>query len=81
MVIAAEVAQHLPLWKDYLQTVADPAHLLAEGTWEAVTALVFARPIWRFFHKKMDKSHNITHVTPSTPASEKNVRVIHFEGL
>jgi len=28
-----EAAAHLPLWKDYLQTVLDPAHIGSEITW------------------------------------------------
>lgn len=45
------------IWHDYLRTVTDPGHVLAELTWEAVTAVLglFVGRIWLRRH---DRRHH-----------------------
>jgi hypothetical protein len=42
VIVAAEVATHVGLWRDYVSTLTDPAHLLTELTIEVATGLVGA---------------------------------------
>lgn len=59
--IAAEGARHVGLWKDYVQTLTDPAHLLTELTVElasaALGALISAPIIRRLIRRHDRKEH------------------------
>lgn len=74
IVLAADTAQHAPLLQDYWRTVTDPAHLLAEGTWEFLTfagayglakgtgAITrFRRGLSEEIHEEIDREHGVDH--------------------
>jgi hypothetical protein len=61
---------NLPLWKDYLQTQFDPAHLLSETGFTVVFDVVLGWLVWgkilkprlvKSVHKEIDAEHGVNH--------------------
>lgn len=68
--LAEEATNNLPLWKDYLQTQFDPAHLLSETGFTIVFDVVLGWFAWgkilkprlmKQVHQEIDKEHGVDH--------------------
>jgi hypothetical protein len=62
--ILAEAVEHGGVIAEYLRIMADPAHGLAENTWnlaEAGAGYLVGRKVWRRKHQQFDADHNIEH--------------------